>query len=103
MSLLHKVKSCGIGSPDWHASMFDTDPPGCTALEMSESREMTERIDWRETEARNRQKWLASRLGSEVLRSLRHYLQAKIQRLATHTSIAWRREGWKEEAIDDLT
>jgi len=31
---------------------------------------------------------------SEVLRSLRHYLQAP--------SFAWRREAWKEEPLDDL-
>ena len=53
----------------------------------------------------NRQKWLASRLGSEVLRSLRHYLQAQSQRLVshTHTSIAWRRKTWKEETLDDFS
>ena len=35
---------------------------------------------------------------SEVLRSLRHYLQVK----DITPSIAWRREARKEEALDDL-
>ena len=37
---------------------------------------------------------------SEVLRSLSHYLRAQIQDITP--SIAWSREAWKEEALDDL-
>ena len=37
---------------------------------------------------------------SEVLRSLRHYLRAQSQDITP--SVAWRREAWKEEALDDL-
>ena len=37
---------------------------------------------------------------SQVLRSLRHYLRAKSKNTAL--SIAWRREAWKEEALDNL-
>ena len=43
-----------------------------------------------------------SRLGtSEVLRNVRHYLQGLKAKDITPT-IAWRREAWKEEAVDDL-
>ena len=49
MSLLEKS---GMGSPDWHVSMFSTsifeESCGCTVLDMLESTEMTEQIDWRE-------------------------------------------------------
>ena len=37
---------------------------------------------------------------SEVLRSLRHKAGRKAKDIAP--SIAWRREAWKEEALDDL-
>ena len=41
------------------------------------------------------------RLGrSKVLRSLCHYLRAQSQ--GHHRSVAWRREAWKEKALDDL-
>ena len=49
MSLLKKVKS-GMGSPDWRLTMFNThlQKGSCqsTALDMLESREMTEQTDW---------------------------------------------------------
>ena len=38
---------------------------------------------------------------SEVLRSLRHYLQAQSQRHHTIDRLE-EREAWKEEALDDL-
>ena len=41
------------------------------------------------------------RLGrSKALRSLRHYLRARAKDITP--SIVWRREAWKEEALDDL-
>ena len=41
------------------------------------------------------------RLGrSELLRMLRHYLQAHHKDITP--SMAWRREAWKEESQDDL-
>jgi len=43
----------------------------------------------------------ASSLASyEVLRSLRHYCGHKAKDIIPQ--IAWRREAWKEEALDDL-
>ena len=45
MSLLQKVNS-GMESPDWHVSVFDIHLRGCTVLDMPESKEMTEQIDW---------------------------------------------------------
>ena len=37
---------------------------------------------------------------SEVLRSLRHYLQVQSKDITP--LITWRREAWKEEELDDL-
>ena len=38
---------------------------------------------------------------SEVLMSLRHYLRAQAKDITP--SISWRREAWREEALDDLS
>ena len=48
MSLLQKVKN-GMESPNWHVSMFDIHLRKiiCTVLDMPESKETTEQIDWR--------------------------------------------------------
>ena len=54
----------------WSTSTFENSC-GCTALNMPERREMTEQIDWQAEQP--------SQVVSEMLRSLRHYLQAQSQ------------------------
>ena len=97
MSLLQKVKS-GMGSPDWNVSMVDIHLQKllwvyCPGHAGVKGNDRTDRLAGKAT--------LTSGLllrRSEVLRSLRHYLQVK----DITPSIAWRREARKEEALDDL-
>ena len=54
-----------------------------------------------ENEAADEAVGLSVCLRSEVLRSLRHYLREQSGKDVT-PSIAWRRQVWREEALDDL-
>ena len=99
MSLLQKVKS-GMGSPDWNVSMVDIHfqklmSMYCPGHAGVKGNDPADRLAGKATLTGG------LRLGrSEVLRSLRHYMWAQSQ--GHHTIDAWRREAWKEEALDDL-
>ena len=95
VSLLQKS---GMGSPDWNASMANIHLrkllwvycPGHAGVK---GNDRADRLAGKAT--------LTSGLllgKSEMLRSLRHYLRAK----DITPPIAWRREAWKEEALDHL-
>ena len=101
MSLLQKVKS-GMGRPDLNVSRVDShlrklNSCGYTALDMPEWREMTEQTDWRTKQP--------SQVAcvSEDLKCWGAWDTICGHKTKYFTpSIAWRREAWKEEALDDL-
>ena len=98
--MLSKPATRGIGSPHWHVSYSTSTSEnscGCTALNMSEWKEMTKQIAWQE-----KQPWQLAC----VLEDLKCW--GVWVTTCGHTakdvtlSIAWRREVWKEEVLDGL-
>ena len=97
--LLQKLKS-GMGSPDWNVSMVDIHLRKfllmyCPGHAGEKGNDWADRLAGKAT--------LTSGLllgRSEVLRSLIHYLRTQTKDITS--SITWRREAWKEEALDDL-
>ena len=101
MSLIQKVKiwEAQTGMFQWSTSTFENFC-GCTALDMPEWREMSsgnDQLDWRA----KRPSQVAC--VSEDLKCWGAWdpTCTKSQRRIT-PSIAWRREAWKEEVLDDL-
>ena len=87
-----------MGSPDWNVSLVDVHLPKlmwmyCPGHGGVKGNDRADRLVGKETLTIG---FLLAR--PEVLRSLRHYQRAQSQ----GPSIAWRREVWKEEALDDL-
>jgi len=84
------------GVCQWSISTFENSC-GCTALDIPEWREMTEQTDWREKQP--------SQVAcfSEDLKWWGAWDTTCGHKAKDITpSIAWRREAWKEEALDDL-
>ena len=101
VSLLQKVKS-GMGSPDWNMSMVNVHLwkllwvycPGHAGMKGND------RADTETGRQSNPHKWLAAsrKRSVEKLETLAVGIKAK----DITPSIAWRREAWKEEVLDDL-
>ena len=80
----------------WSTSTFGNSC-GCTALEMSEWRKMTEHIDWQAKQPLHVACFLEDLECWGTWDSTCGYKAKDIT-----PSIAWRREAWKEEALDEL-
>ena len=80
----------------WSTSTLEN-PCWCTALDMPEWREMTDQTDWRAKQPSQVARF------SEDLKCWGVWDSTCGHKAKDITpSIAWRREAWKEEALDDL-
>ena len=89
--MLHQTGMC-----QWSTSTFKNSC-GCTALDMLEWMEMTEQTDWRTKQPSQK---------DCVLEDLKCWgtwdSTCRHTELDITPSISWRRETWKEQALDDL-
>ena len=103
-ALLQRVKNA-IGSPDRHVSnaVILTDSVGLLQRVKSGTGSPDRHVSVSVPDIHLHKAFIPSGLRlerSQVLRSLRHYLRAKSKNIAL--SIAWRKEAWKEGALDNL-
>ena len=88
-----------MGSPDWNKSMVDIYHCGCTALVMPEWREMTKQIYWLARQPSHSQ----VAFFSGDLKCWGAWDTTRGHKAKDITPLnAWKRETWKEEALDSL-